>query len=474
MAFELFQPFVLRYMLEDPEKKVQKYLQYDPWVPDDTVLDHLKWDEAASSKRKGESQAASGAHQVGSASSLDPRVFGSGSIKSLSQAKLILRKKKALGRMILRQIVPRFPVLLNRAPTLHRLGIQGFHPVLVYGRALHLHPLVCGSFNADFDGDQMAIHIPLSWKARLDIRLLMFAPVNWISPATGQPTVVPSQDMVLGLFYMTLDKIALKKGRGAFFHTLSDAVQAYQTGFLEIQSQIWIKWNGPFANNQMNDESPEEVYHEPKNEGYHSRRKPFFLQNQMRFWKSKNKQLELLGPSANRSLSPGPFKVLQKKNLFVLRKTFKAATYGKAGELTVRARWWHDVSDSRLFSKAKRVVRDPTFQMKESWYEASRRQKRRSHAGPVKYHRKRGFFYHLFGRFENDEDEPLEIRLHQNGNSRKIYSDFQWSENSKEEERMCYIRTTPGRAIINQLMYPSYENFDDQKLKETVKPISFG
>jgi DNA-directed RNA polymerase subunit beta' len=221
-------------------------------------------------------------------------------IKSLSQAKLILRKKKALGRMILRQIVPRFPVLLNRAPTLHRLGIQGFHPVLVYGRALHLHPLVCGSFNADFDGDQMAVHIPLSLKARFDIRMLMFAPVNWLSPATGQPTVVPSQDMVLGLFYMTLEKIALQKGRGAFFNTLSDAVQAYETGMLEIQSQIWVRWKGPFANNQMNDESSEEMYEDHSKQGkahalrnepqfheddFQFRRKPFFSENQSHFWK---------------------------------------------------------------------------------------------------------------------------------------------------------------------------------------------
>ena len=583
MAFELFQPFLLRYMLEDPEKKVQKYLQYDPWIPDDTILDHLKWDDATkkisgtepisaaagngtstnipgagglnprrqdsiagiqeSSQQGGlpstpetwSSKGSEGwtagstgeqplkAADVGSSISvavtaleeskpaLDPSIFGSGSIKSLSQAKLILRKKKALGRMILRQIVPRFPVLLNRAPTLHRLGIQGFHPVLVYGRALHLHPLVCGSFNADFDGDQMAVHIPLSLKARFDIRMLMFAPVNWLSPATGQPTVVPSQDMVLGLFYMTLEKIALQKGRGAVFQTLSDAVQAYQTGMLEIQSQIWVKWNGPFANNQMNDESAQEIYDEPKKPECQFRRKPFFPENQNRFWKvepvfqkpknvSPDDQqsgynradmsfggLKGLKGSGSSSVSSPPTRILSKTDLALLRQKFHSATFGTAGEMTVLARWWHDLNDSRVFSSAlnrANLTAAPTREtnflkqsskfvpyrsVKESWFETVRRQKRRRHSSPVKYARKEGFFYHSFGRFANDEDEPLEIRVHQTGNSRKIYSDFQWSEDSKEENRVCYIRTTPGRALMNQLIYPAYEEHDDQSFRKIQK-----
>ena len=654
MAFELFQPFVLRYMLEDPDKKVQKYLQYDPWIPDDTILDHLKLSaqrgpqnglnppETSSgtdntrAQLKGANQPLKLApHVAGPEEPKGPKepkghlesiasisletstnVIGSekteslptsfeagdesstsnppsGSepeilsdtateivesnevvpvfqairpIKSLSQAKLILRKKKALGRMILRQIVPRFPVLLNRAPTLHRLGIQGFHPVLVYGRALHLHPLVCGSFNADFDGDQMAVHIPLSLKARFDIRMLMFAPVNWLSPATGQPTVVPSQDMVLGLFYMTLEKIALQKGRGAFFNTLSDAVQAYQTGMLEIQSQIWVRWNGPFANNQMNDESSEEIYEEHAQQGkahslrlsvlattsaqyptmlgnsneqsgvvemgqqswtseilrnqedFQFRRKPFFPENQMKFWKG-NRGVEETGanfidkhllPTSLATAAAGPVKqIFFKKDLLILRKALQSAKetrnidhdstslssanfvgssslrsglfspFGTAGEMTVRVRWWNDFFDTRLFSAAlngpvRKVLAQKSLSedesaatvhsrvdsfVKESWFETSRRQKRRRESGPVKYGRQKGFFYHSFGRFSNDEDEPIEIRIHQTGNSRKIYPDFQWLEDSKEESssRISYIRTTPGRALMNQLIYPAYE-----------------
>ena len=598
MALELFQPFVLRYMLEDPEKKVQTYLQYDPWIPDDTILDHLKLsaqltdtsagnitesvpkgvedrksfvvssealvhdgDSAPPPRNEEKSENSEGTESNHLVAPLTPEILpepgftqtesgipnrDEGSlevsesgpaqpirpIKSLSQAKLILRKKKALGRMILRQIVPRFPVLLNRAPTLHRLGIQGFHPVLVYGRALHLHPLVCGSFNADFDGDQMAVHIPLSLKARFDIRMLMFAPVNWLSPATGQPTVVPSQDMVLGLFYMTLEKIALQKGRGAFFNTLSDAVQAYQTGMLEIQSQIWVRWNGPFANNQMNDESSEEIYEEHSKQGkphslrsspdfheddFQFRRKPFFPQNQRNFWKHSSaanmlsrSRDENLGPENGKSLKghdlssspsvsegkqPGK-QILSKNHLLLLRKVMKStkekhqstklvqnsvtlSPFGTAGEMTVRARWWNDFFNTRLVSTAFRgsgrkvsskepqILRDQNYSsiksshdsMKESWFETSRRQKRRRESGPVKYGRQKGFFYHSFGRFSNDEDEPIEIRIHQTGKSRKIYPDFQWLEDSKEDSssRISYIRTTPGRALMNQLIYPSYE-----------------
>jgi hypothetical protein len=153
--------------------------------------------------------------------------------------------------------------------------------------------------------------------------------------------------------------------------------------------------------------------------------------------------------------------------------------------MTVLARWWHDFGDSRVFSsaltrrisgrKSEEVNRGLSYRsVKESWFETARRQKRRRHSLPVKYARKAGFFYHSFGRFSNDEDEPLEIRVHQTGNSRKIYADFQWSEDSKEENRMCYIRTTPGRALMNQLIYPSYEELQDQAVRNNAKPSSFG
>merc|ERR1711933_133338 len=108
------------------------------------------------------------------------------------------------------------PIFLNRAPTLHRLGIQAFEPILVEGRAIRLHPLVCPAFNADFDGDQMAVHVPLSLEAQMEARTLMLASNNVLSPANGEPIIVPSQDIVLGLYYMTRDRINAK-GEGSLF-----------------------------------------------------------------------------------------------------------------------------------------------------------------------------------------------------------------------------------------------------------------
>ena len=123
--------------------------------------------------------------------------------KTIRGAKNLLKLNKPFARQVLRNIVEAHPVLLNRAPTLHRLGIQAFQPKLISGRAIQLHPLVCTAFNADFDGDQMAVHLPLSPKSRIEARLLMLATTNWLSAATGQPSILPSQDMVLGFYYLT-------------------------------------------------------------------------------------------------------------------------------------------------------------------------------------------------------------------------------------------------------------------------------
>jgi DNA-directed RNA polymerase beta' subunit len=161
--------------------------------------------------------------------------------KTLRAAKNILLHNKPLARQLLHRILQSYPVLLNRAPTLHRLGIQAFQPVLTYGRALRLHPLVCPAFNADFDGDQMAVHLPLSPQARIEARVLMLATGNWLASSTGQPNLLPSQDMVLGFYYMTLEKHGYQKGRGQIYFTMHDVFQAYQTGELELHSQIWLK-----------------------------------------------------------------------------------------------------------------------------------------------------------------------------------------------------------------------------------------
>ena len=130
---------------------------------------------------------------------------------------------------MLEEVIKDHPVLLNRAPTLHRLGIQAFEPVLVEGRAIKLHPLVCTAYNADFDGDQMAVHVPLSVEAQAEARFLMLAANNILKPQDGKPVVSPTQDMVIGCYYLTIERPGAK-GEGTRFCSPDEAVMAYQTG----------------------------------------------------------------------------------------------------------------------------------------------------------------------------------------------------------------------------------------------------
>src|SRR5262249_42312569 len=121
-------------------------------------------------------------------------------------AKKLVEKERPEVWDILEEVIREHPVLLNRAPTLHRLGIQAFEPVLIEGKAIQMHPLVCAAFNADFDGDQMAVHVPLSIEAQMEARVLMMSTNNILSPANGKPIIIPSQDIVLGLYYMTRER----------------------------------------------------------------------------------------------------------------------------------------------------------------------------------------------------------------------------------------------------------------------------
>ncbi|TCS81556.1 DNA-directed RNA polymerase subunit beta' [Tepidibacillus fermentans] len=140
---------------------------------------------------------------------------------------------------VLEEVIKEHPVLLNRAPTLHRLGIQAFEPTLVEGRAIKLHPLVCTAYNADFDGDQMAVHVPLSAEAQAEARLLMLAAHNILNPKDGKPVVTPSQDMVLGCYYLTIEKEGAK-GEGMILRDLNEAIAAYQNGYATLQSRVVI------------------------------------------------------------------------------------------------------------------------------------------------------------------------------------------------------------------------------------------
>ncbi len=148
---------------------------------------------------------------------------------------------------VLEEVIKDHPVLLNRAPTLHRLGIQAFEPVLVEGRAIKLHPLVCTAFNADFDGDQMAVHVPLSVEAQAEARFLMLAANNILKPQDGKPVVCPTQDMVIGCYYLTQQRDGVK-GEGKVFHSEDEAIMAYQTGEITLQSKVYVRlerqWQG--------------------------------------------------------------------------------------------------------------------------------------------------------------------------------------------------------------------------------------
>ena len=151
---------------------------------------------------------------------------------TIKAAKKMVEREDAIVWDILAEVIREHPILLNRAPTLHRLGIQAFEPLLIEGKAIQLHPLVCAAFNADFDGDQMAVHVPLTLEAQLEARALMMSTNNVLSPANGDPIIVPSQDVVLGLYYMTREKVN-GKGEGMLLQDPREAEKAYRTGEAE-------------------------------------------------------------------------------------------------------------------------------------------------------------------------------------------------------------------------------------------------
>lgn len=163
---------------------------------------------------------------------------------NIKTSEKFISKNKTFIENILQKILINHPILLNRAPTLHRLGVQAFEPILIEGRAIHLHPLVCTAFNADFDGDQMAVHVPLSLEAQTEAYTLMLAPYNFLSPATGEPLLLPSQDMVLGCYYLTLDNIPKLPGSNHYFTDFSDVLLAYNNNKLDLHSLIWVRYEG--------------------------------------------------------------------------------------------------------------------------------------------------------------------------------------------------------------------------------------
>ncbi|MFZ0725768.1 MAG: DNA-directed RNA polymerase subunit beta', partial [Desulfobacterales bacterium] len=171
------------------------------------------------------------------------RLEQKGLVSTVKSAKKMVERETPEVWDTLDEVVKEYPVMLNRAPTLHRLGIQAFEPTLIEGKAIQLHPLVCTAFNADFDGDQMAVHVPLSVEAQIEARVLMLSSNNILSPANGSPIIVPSQDIVLGLYYMTRSMPA-RRGEGKYFANPEEVRIAYDAGAVELHAEIAVRMNG--------------------------------------------------------------------------------------------------------------------------------------------------------------------------------------------------------------------------------------
>ena len=176
-------------------------------------------------------------------------LVANGTVHNIKNAKKMVERLQPEVWDVLEEVIKEHPVMLNRAPTLDRLGIQAFEPILVEGKAIKLHPLVCTAYNADFDGDQMAVHVPLSQEAQAECRFLLLSPNNLLKPSDGGPVAVPSQDMVLGIYYLTQLRPGAK-GEGMFFKSVNEAILAYENGYITLHSQIKVRVTKTLANGE--------------------------------------------------------------------------------------------------------------------------------------------------------------------------------------------------------------------------------
>src|SRR5690606_36280675 len=174
---------------------------------------------------------------------IDSKLEQRGYVTTIKAAKRMVEKERPEVWDILAEVVREHPVMLNRAPTLHRLGIQAFEPQLIDGKAIQLHPLVCAAYNADFDGDQMAVHVPLSVEAQIESRVLMMSTNNILSPATGRPIIGPTPDIVLGCYYMTRERPGAR-GEGMRFSSPVEVVAAYDSGAVDLHARIEVRIDG--------------------------------------------------------------------------------------------------------------------------------------------------------------------------------------------------------------------------------------
>ena len=206
-------------------------------------------------------------------------LVANGTAHNIKSAKKMVERLQTEVWDVLEDVIKEHPVMLNRAPTLHRLGIQAFEPILVEGKAIKLHPLVCTAFNADFDGDQMAVHLPLSVEAQAECRFMLLSPNNLLKPSDGGPVAVPSQDMVLGIYYLTQERPGAK-GEGKYFKDISEAILAYENGVITLHSKIMVhvtrEINGEKVSGNVESTLGRFIFNEilPQDLGYVDRTKP--------------------------------------------------------------------------------------------------------------------------------------------------------------------------------------------------------
>ena len=207
------------------------------------------------------------------------QLTANGTAHNVKSAKKMVERLQTEVWDVLEDVIKEHPVMLNRAPTLHRLGIQAFEPILVEGKAIKLHPLVCTAFNADFDGDQMAVHLPLSVEAQAECRFMLLSPNNLLKPSDGGPVAVPSQDMVLGIYYLTQERPGAK-GEGKYFKDISEAILAYENGVITLHSKIMVhvtrEINGEKVSGNVESTLGRFIFNEilPQDLGYVDRTKP--------------------------------------------------------------------------------------------------------------------------------------------------------------------------------------------------------
>ncbi len=264
--------------------------------------------------------------------------------QNIKNAKKLVDKMDEQVWDVLEEVIKEHPVMLNRAPTLHRLGIQAFEPILVEGKAIKLHPLVCTAFNADFDGDQMAVHLPLSVEAQAECRFLLLSPNNLLKPSDGGPVAVPSQDMVLGIYYLTQERPGAL-GEGKFFRNVNEAILAYENKYLTLHSRITVRMSKRNAEGEMVTGNVEStlgrfIFNEilPQDLGFVDRSKPEnFLKLEVDFHVNRGGLKQILGSVINIHGASRTAEVLDDVKAIGYKYSTRAAMTVSISDMTVPA-----------------------------------------------------------------------------------------------------------------------------------------